>query len=319
MKTVGLPISRKNNERRRALLPQDLEQMKNVKNLYFESGYGEVLGFSDEDYKEKGAKIVNFEEVISKDIVCDPKIGDEYFLDSLKEKQTIFGWVHAVQNKDITEKLIKNKLTVYAWEDMYDSGRHVFWKNNQIAGEAAIIHAFEHYGAMPNNLKVAILGRGNVANGALRVLTCLGADVTIYNKYMEQLFVKELPKYDVVVNGILWDITRKDHIIYRNDLKRMKKNSLIVDISCDKSGAVETSIPTTIDDPVYIVDGIIHYVVDHTPSIFYRDASTSISDQVKIYLDELIEDKISDTLKESLIIENGNIIDQKIKTFQNFK
>ncbi|MDD7306756.1 MAG: N(5)-(carboxyethyl)ornithine synthase [Peptoniphilaceae bacterium] len=316
-KTVGLPKSRKKNEKRRALVPRDLKEIKNVDKLYFETGYGQELGFSDQDYINMGANIGSFDQVLEKDIICDPKIGDESFLSDLKEGQTVFGWLHAVQNKDIADKLLEKKLKVYAWEDMYEDGRHVFWRNNQIAGEAAVMNAFECFGIMPYNTKVAILGRGNVASGALKILTCLGADVTIYNRHMEKLFKKELPNYDVIINAILWDVSRKDHIIYKEDLKRMKKNALIIDISCDRAGAIETSVPTTMDDPIYLVDGISHYVVDHTPSIFFKNASFGLSEEVKKYIDQLIEGNVSKTLKDALIIDEGKIIDQRIIAFQN--
>src|SRR5690606_10235471 len=114
-----------------------------------------------------------------------------------------------------------------AWEEMFTQGRHVFWKNNELAGMASVYHAFLLYGKLPCETKVAILGRGNVAMGAYRILTTLGADITIYNKSTEKLFRKEIGKYDVLVNGILWDPNRKDHIIYREDLKRMKEGSMI--------------------------------------------------------------------------------------------
>lgn len=315
MKTVGLPISRKKNEKRRALVPKDLSFITNVDQLYFETGYGEILGFSDEDYTKMGAHIGDFEEVIAKDIIVDPKIGDEPFLKDLKEGQTVFGWLHAVQNKDITDKILDANLTAYAWEDMYEDGRHTFWRNNEIAGEAAVMDAFECFGLMPYKTKVALLGRGNVAGGALKILTCLGADVTVYNRRMEDLFRKELGAYDVVINALLWDTSRKDHIIYKEDLGRMKKNALIIDISCDRAGAIETSIPTTMDDPTYLVDGITHYVVDHTPSIFFKNASLGLSDQVKKYIDQLIEGKISKSLQDALIVEKGVIIDQRIIDF----
>ncbi len=315
MKSAGLPVSRKENELRRALIPQHVRLMKHPGQLYFEEGYGNVLGYSDSDYREAGANIVSREEALSKEIVCDAKIGDADYLESLRD-QTIFGWVHLVQNRDIADKVIAGKLTAYCWEDMFDRGRHVFWRNNEMAGEAAIMHAFRCFGEMPYNTKVALIGRGNVASGALRILTCLGADVTVYTRRTEQLLREELDRYDVVVNGLLWDTSRRDHIIYREDLKRLRSNALIIDISCDKAGAIETSIPTTIDDPTYMVDGVMHYVVDHTPALFYKTASAGISEEVCRYLDQLIEDEPGQVLLDSVGIRNGEIIDRKIIDFQ---
>jgi len=319
MKTVGFPISTKENEKRRCLIPKHISSIKNKKSIYIETGYGNVLGFTDEDYNRAGVHIITREEVLKKDIISDPKIGDAEYLSQLKD-QIVFGWVHAVQNKNITDIMVKNKITAYAWEDMYDSGRHVFWRNNEIAGEAAIMHAYTLYGLFPYNTKVAILGRGNVARGALKILTLMGADVMVYTRKMEQLFRKEISKYDVIVNAILWDTSRKDHIIYKEDLKRMKKGALIIDISCDRNGGIETCIPTTIDNPTYVIDGITHYAVDHTPSLFYKTISESLSEIMIMYIDDLIEGNMNnDVLNNSLIIDHGKIIDQRIILFQNRK
>lgn len=315
MKTIGFPISDKMNENRRALVPEHLKRIKYAEKIYVEKSYGEVLGYTDAEYTGHGVNVVSRDEVLQQDIICDPKIGDANYLDQLSN-QTIFGWVHAVQNISITDKLIKNKLTAIAWEDMFDQGRHIFWRNNEIAGEAAIIHAYTLHGLFPYNTKVALLGRGNIARGALKILTMMGADVTVYDRRTEDLFRSEIEKYDVLVNGILWDTNRKDHIIYKTDLKKMKKGALIIDISCDKNGGIETSVPTNLDNPIYVVDDIVHYAVDHTPTLFYKTISHSLSENLSIFLNHLIEEKNNTTLNEALIVNDGTVIDQRINDFQ---
>ncbi len=317
LNTVGLPISHKENEKRRALLPQDIKKLKHPNLITIETGYGDILGFSDADYSNQGVNISSRKSVLSQDIICDPKIGDAEYLEELSN-QTIFGWIHAVQNRDITDKIINRKLTAYAWEDMYEDGRHSFWRNNEIAGESAVFHAYMCHGIFPYNTKAAILGRGNTARGAIKTLNYMGADVCQYDRKTENLFQKELHLYDVIVNCILWDTSRTDHIIYRSDLKKMKKNALIIDVSCDKNGGIETSIPTTIDDPTYIIDGITHYVVDHTPSLFWKTATESLSLEFSKYIDFLIEGqpKKSNVLSNCHIFEKGIILDQRIKDFQ---
>lgn len=315
MLSIGFPISHKENEKRIALLPKDLKNIANKEMLFFETGYGKNNGFDDHDYTEAGCKIVSRDEALSKDVICDPKVGDAEYLRDLKN-QTVFGWIHAVQNKDITDAIIGSGLTAIAWEDMFEQGRHIFWRNNELAGEAAIMNAFQHYGIMPYTSKVALIGRGNVGNGALRILTMLGADVTIYTRKTEKLLQRELEKYDVIVNAILWDTSRKDHIIYEKDLFRMKKNSMIVDVSCDRSGAIESSIPTTIEDPVYYKNGVLHYVVDHTPSLFFKTASSEISAQVSRFIDEISNDHYSEIIEKAVCIKNGIVIDERINEFQ---
>ena len=317
MRTIGLPISHKENEKRRALIPADISKIHHKEHVFVERSYGDVLGLSDEDFIKAGVNVVSREEVLSKDIICDPKIGDAEYLDSLYE-QTIFGWVHAVQNRDITDKIVSNKLSSYAWEDMYEDGRHCFWRNNEIAGEAAVLHAYMCHGIFPYHTRAAVLGRGNIARGAVKTLNYMGADVTQYDRKTEALFRKELPLYDVIVNGILWDTSRKDHIIYREDLKRMKHNALIIDVSCDRNGGIETSVPTTIDNPIYKVDGVTHYVVDHTPSLFWKTTSECISAEVAKYLDLFIEERElgSQVLKNAHDFEKGLILDKRIIVFQ---
>ncbi|MDO5104868.1 N(5)-(carboxyethyl)ornithine synthase [Capnocytophaga sp.] len=316
MKTVGFPISQKKNERRRCLIPSDIKNIKHKSQIFIEQGYGDVLGYSDNDYRNEGVNIVPQNEVLLKNIICDGKIGDAAYLNQLRE-QTIYGWVHAVQNRNVTDTLINNQLTAYAWEDMFEDGRHTFWRNNEIAGEAAIIHAYTLHGLFPYDTKVALIGKGNIGRGALKILTFMGADVTVYDRKTEKLFQKELHQYDVIVNCILWDTSRTDHIIYKEDLKRLKKGTLIIDVSCDRSGGIETCVPTTMTEPTYEVDGIVHYAVDHTPSIFYRTISKSLSEVVSKTIDQLIENTPNKTLKEALIVDNGVIIDQRINKFQN--
>ena len=106
MKRIGFPISNTENERRRALIPSDINNIIHKEYIYVECGYGEVLGYTDNDYINAGIKVVSKEDVLKCEIICDPKIGDAEYLDTLNH-QTIFGWIHAVQNRDITDKLIE--------------------------------------------------------------------------------------------------------------------------------------------------------------------------------------------------------------------
>lgn len=318
MKTVGLIISHKENEKRRALVPSDIIKIAHPEMIFIEDGYGEVLGYNNEDYTKYGVQVASRGEILTKDIICDPKIGDAEYLENLN-KQTIFGWVHAVQNRDITDKIIASELTSYAWEDMYEKGRHCFWRNNEIAGEAAVLHAYMCHGVFPYNTKAAVLGRGNIARGAIKTLNYMGAEVIQYDRKTEKLFREELDQFDVVVNGILWDTNRRDHIIYKEDLKRMKHNALIIDIACDRNGGVETSIPTTIKNPTYTIDGIMHYVVDHTPSLFWKTASESLSTEFVKYIDLFIEDRPleNEVMTKCHNFEFGKILDDRIIKFQN--
>lgn len=315
MRTVGFPISHKENEHRRVLIPQHISRLKHPEQLFVERGYGEVLGFDDSEYTSRGVRVASREEILKMDVICDAKIGDGDYLPTLKN-QTVFGWLHAVRNREIADALVEGGLTAYAWEDMFENGRHTFWRNNEIAGEAAIAHAYLLHGLFPYSTKVAVIGKGNTARGAMKMLSAMGADVTVYDRRSEELLREELPLYDVVVNGVMWDTRRRDHIITKADLGRMKRGAMIVDIACDRGGAIETSVPTTIEEPTYFVDGIRHYVVDHTPALFYKTTSESLSEEVVKYIDLLVEGKENEVLTMAKATDKGVILDCRIVEFQ---
>lgn len=318
-RSVGFVISHKNSEQRRALLPEHAAKIKNKENLYFETGYGLTLGYSDEDYLRHGVNIVSRDEALNCDVIVDVKLGDADYLDSLSSSKILCGWAHAVQNLDFTTKVLKHKHTVIAWEEIFKNGRYIFYRNREIAGEAAILHGFRYCGKMPYETKVAVIGNGQVAKGALRVLHGLGANVDVYNRKLEELFKKNMYSYDVIVNCVLWDTNRSDRLIYKDDLSKFKKGTLILDISCDPNLEIETSYPTTIDDPVYEVDGIIHYSVDNTPAMFPHTVSKILSENFYEYIDDIISNDYSSELAKAVVLKDGETIDENIAKFRKSK
>lgn len=317
MKTIGFPISQKENEKRRALIPSDIKKIKDTNYIFIEKGYGDVLKIDDNEYKAVGCNIVERKDVFKCDIICDPKIGDAEYLYDLEKNKILFGWIHATQSKAITNILLEKEYSAFAWEKMFNEGRHVFWRNNELAGEAAILHAFQCYGKMPYETNVAVIGRGNTARGAIKILNMLGANIIQYGKNEERYIRNHIDKFDVIVNCVLWDVFRQDHIVYKEDLLRMKKDTLIIDVSCDRNGAIESSVPTTIENPVYTINGVLHYVVDHTPAIYFKTFSYNNSAIIYSYIDDLIHEKANEVLNNALIIKNGVIIDQEIIKYQN--
>lgn len=316
MKSMGFVISHKNEEKRRALLPEQVRGLRNVQNLWFEQGYGESLGISDDEYKACGAHIDSREKVLDCDIITDVKLGDADYLDEVCPGKILFGWAHAVQSINFTDKVLSGGHTVIAWEEIFEDGRYIFYRNREIAGEAAILQGFRFSGKMPYDASVAILGNGQTAKGALRVLNGLGARVDVFGRKFESLFKKKMPEYDVLVNCVMWDTSREDKIIYRDDLKRLKKGTLIIDVSCDPYLEIETSHPTTIDNPVYEVDGILHYAVDNTPAMYPKTVAKTLSEGISKYIDPLIEGELPAPLVEATVIRDGHILDKRIEEFR---
>ena len=315
-KTMGLLISHKNNEKRRAILPEAVKRLRNPDMLFFESGYGDSVGRSDQEYLDAGANVVSREKALQCDIITDVKLGDADYLDQLDNGKILFGWAHAAQGIAFTDMCLKKGFTVIAWEEIFEEGRYLFYRNREVAGEAAILQAFPYYGKMPYECRVAIIGNGQTAKGAMRILHGLGAEVDVYGRRLETLFREKMVDYDVIVNCVMWDISRKDHLISRDDLKRLKPHAMIVDVSCDAGLGIETSRPTTIDKPVYMEEGVLHYAVDNTPAMFPLTVTKVLSEgNVRIF-DPVIEGRLTPALENAVVIEEGHIRDQKVWDFR---
>lgn len=316
MNRMGFLISKKNNEKRRALMPKDLSKISHINQLYFEKGYGESLGISDAEYIEKGAHVLPRKDILNCEILVDVKLGDGDYIDNLSSGKLLIGWAHAVQNLDFTTAVLAGKHTVLAWEEIFEGGRYLFYRNREIAGEAAIIQSFRYCGKMPYDAKVAIIGNGQTARGALRVLYGLGATIDVYNRSLESLFKQKMFEYDVIVNCVLWDTNRTDRLIYKEDLKKFRPGTMIVDVSCNHGLEIETTHPTTIDNPIYIVDGVIHYAVDNTPAMFPITVTNHLSEMFSDLVDPIINNDFSDELRRAIVINNGTIIDSNIVAYR---
>lgn len=113
MKSISFIKSTKDNEKRRTLIPEDIGKIKNKALVYIESGYGDILGYSDRDYEDEGVNVTTKDCALQQDIICDPKIGDADYLGNLKD-QVLFGYVHAVQNEKVTDLMVNNNLSAIA-------------------------------------------------------------------------------------------------------------------------------------------------------------------------------------------------------------
>ena len=320
MRTVGFIISNKADEKRRLILPEHIEKIHYPEYCFFEKGYGNSILIDDKEYSDCGCKMVDREMILKCDIIADRKLGDADYLSLVQPGKILVGAAHAVQGIEFTNEAIRGRHTVIATEELFEDNRYIFYKNNELAGAAAVMHAFRFSGKMPNEAKAAIIGSGNVAKGALRILHGLGAEVDVYGRKHEALFRKELYHYDVIINCVKWDTNRKDHLIYKSDLKKMKKGTLIIDISCDPHLGIETSHATTISDPVYEIDGVIHYAVDNTPSMFPYSATKIFSEKIYDFINSVMENDINEfpsILRAATVIYKGEIRDDRIRMFRN--
>lgn len=189
-------------------------------------GYGETVGATDEEYAAKGCRIVSREEALACNIIADVKLGDEDYLDEISESKIMFGWAHTVQNIDFTSDMLEKNYIVIAWEEIFEDGRYIFYRNREVAGEAGILHAIRYARRMPYDAKVAIIGNGQVAKGVMRILHDLGAkQLDVYDYFREDLFRKAMYDYDIIVNCVFWDTSRTDRLIYRGGPEKVPQGN----------------------------------------------------------------------------------------------
>lgn len=322
MRIAILKTSMKENERRVPVYPEHLPRFSAElrRKMVFEETYGSDYGYPDEYLIGLGSSVANREDLLDTcDVIVLPKPTYKD-LANMREGQVLFGWPHCVQQQEITQAAIDNKLTVIAWEAMFAWGAsgerltHLFYKNNEIAGYAAVIHCLQllgidgYYGP---RRKVVVLGHGSVSRGAIYALQGRGFNnIHVYTKrapiivgdqnpdiYSGQYYqnengvmmvrnsegdelemIEELSTADIICNGIMQDPNQPVMFVKESEVNRLKPRSIIIDISCDEGMAFPFAKPTTFDDPTFKVSqSITYYSVDHTPTYLWNAASREIS------------------------------------------
>ena len=327
--------SRKEDERRVPIHPDHLmrlpEQIR--RQLIFEEGYGTPFGLSDSVISDQSGGVATRHELLAdlgNVILPKPVLAD---FEELREGGILWGYPHCVQQRAHTQTAIDRKQTLIAFEDMFvwgaggQMGRHTFYKNNEMAGYCAVLHALElkgidgHYG---NQRKVLIFSFGAVSRGAIYALKARGyRDITIciqrpdhevredvldckYVRIREgndgeprMLVVEhdgtEQPLSDlinqagIIVNGTL---QKPDHpllFVDEDEISLLKARSLIIDISCDEGMGFSFAKPTSFKNPMFAVGKADYYAVDHTPSYLWESASRSISAALIVHLQSVLE------------------------------
>lgn len=288
---LGFIIPNFTNEKRVALLPEHINDFKNE--IIVEHNFGMTLGISDESYVAAGCKIASREEIFSNcDAVFSLKLIGEEDYKYLRKNQMIIGWTHPfgsgrkfMEDQATTKDLIIVDLdnihpTVYYknTSKLIDWITPNFVKDNSfIAGYSSTLHALLSFGDIPDsNKKIAILGSGNVSQGAFCAISKFSSNITLfYRKTMDE-FISSCHTFDIIINGIELD-KEGLHILTLEHQKKLKKNCLIIDASANAGKAIEGSVNTSINNPLYKKDNVYYYVVNNSPSILYRQSSEKIS------------------------------------------
>ncbi len=292
---------------------------------------GKAAGFPDEQYEAAGAKIVmTAEEMYAGcDFLAKVKEFMEPEYPMIREGQILLGCIHPAGHPEEVDALLKSKCTAITAEDSHRYGS----PNSEAAGKQGALFGLESMltinggkGKFVSGLagapamNVLILGCGIVGQGALQVLYSLGANITVMdvnfgrlreimykydNKISTMVCNKEniasiLPQTDMVLNCVLWPKKRKDFLIDKEMLKLMEPGSVLVDISNDDPGAIESSHETHHDNPRYVVNGVVHYCVSNIPGAIANSTSVAYASEML----PLIMSVLNDGLEECFV-KNG--------------
>ena len=275
-----------------------------------EKDCGAGAGFSDEKYGEAGAKVVDTAEELwnTCDFVAKVKEIEESEYKYLRKDQIIYCCIHPAGHKEEVEAILSSGCIAITAEDSHRYGS----PNCEAAGKQGALFGLESmltinggkgkfvggFAGAPR-MNVLILGGGIVGQGALSVLYALGANVTVmdinvgilknlaekYNNHINTMYcTKEtiasvLPSADMVINCVKWPKQRKDFLIDKEMLNTMEKGSVLVDISNDCPGAIESSHETHHDNPRYVVNGVVHYCVSNIPGAVAHSASVALASE----------------------------------------
>lgn len=324
---IGIPKEIKNNESRVGMTPAGvLEVTKLGHKVFVQSTAGVGSGFSDEDFEAAGARILTaIEEIYSSaEMIVKVKepIEEEYSL--IKKDQVVFTYFHFASNQKLTEAMIKSHAVCIAYETVQDSDGTLplLIPMSEVAGRMAIQQGAKYLekpvkgkglllGGVPGVPpgKVLVLGAGAVGIQAAKMAAGLGAHVTVMDVNMNRLryvndimpshvvtefsneynIRKHIKTHDLIIGGVLITGAKAPKLITRNMLKDMQPGTVIVDVAVDQGGCFETTRPTSHEDPVYIIDDVVHYCVTNMPGAVPYTSTVALTNVTLPYVLKLAE------------------------------
>jgi len=332
---IGIPKETLWEEKRVALAPAGVDSLVRAGNtVYIQSGAGEASHFTDEEYAATGAQIVySAEEAFKRaELVAKVATLTDEEAEMLQEEQILFSFLHlAIGRKNVVENLLKKKITAIGLELIEENSRlPILHSMSEIAGQLAIQVAERYLESHTKNGRgillggitgvapaaVVIIGAGVVGVTAARAALGRGAQVVVIDKDLnrlrniETIFHKRVTTVmanpytisrgvsfaDVLIGAVLIKGEKAPHIVSEEMVKKMKKGAVIVDVSIDQGGCVETSRITTISDPVYKVHDVIHYCVPNMPALVSRTASYGLNNASIGYIMNIADNGIRNAL-----------------------
>ncbi|MCP9446778.1 MAG: alanine dehydrogenase [Nitrospira sp.] len=340
---IGVPREIKDHEYRVSVTPDGAATLRRAGHeVWIEAGAGQGSGFGDEEYGKAGATVTaSKEEMFEKaELIVKVKepLPEEVRL--FRPGQSLFTYLHLASLPELTRSLLDRKITAIAYEttEAKDGSLPMLRPMSEIAGRMAV-QVGAHYlektrggrgvllagvpGVEPG--RVVVLGAGVVGSSAIRIAVGMGARVTVINldidrlRYLDDLYQGRIEtrvasaaaveqavcEADLVIGAVLVPGAKAPKVVSRAMVSRMKRGAVVVDVSVDQGGCFETTRPTTHSDPVYIVDGVLHYCVANMPGIVPRTSTLALTNATLPYLLRLASDGVERAIRDDSGLAKG--------------
>lgn len=348
---IGIPKEIKNNENRVGATPAGVKEMvAHGHEVYVQHTAGEGSGFSDGEYEAAGARILPAIEDVyaTADMIVKVKEPIEPEYDLIRAGQVLFTYFHFACDRPLTDAMIADKAVCIAYETVTDREHRLplLIPMSEVAGRMSIQEGARFLekpqggrgvlmGGVPGvkPARVLVLGGGIVGRNAALMAAGLGADVTITDislptlRHLAEIMPKnvktlyssrhnielELPHTDLVIGSVLIPGAKAPHLVTRDMLALMRPGTVIVDVAIDQGGCFETSRPTTHTDPVYTVDGIVHYAVANIPGAVPFTSTLALTNATLPYALRIADLGWKEACRQDPGLANGvNMVDGKI-------
>lgn len=348
---IGVVKEIKKDENRVSLVPVGAEILTQKRHqIIVEKDAGQNSGFSDEEYSSSGAQTgLSAEEVFARaDMILKVKEPLESEWELIRKDQIVFTYFHFAASRELTEAILLSGATAVAYEtiETSDGKLPLLTPMSEVAGKMAVQQAAKYLerehggrgvliGGVPGvePATVMVLGAGVVGTNAAKVAAALGARVFVLDinvdrmRYLDDVMpsnvftlmsnpanIRKFVKVsDIVIAGVLIHGGRAPKLITREMLKTMRKGAVMVDVAIDQGGSFETSRATTHKDPIYEVDGIIHYCVSNMPGAMPVTSTVALTNVTLPYIIRIADQGIEQAiLKDSSIRHGVNLMKGKV-------
>ncbi len=345
---IGVPKEIKDHEHRVSVTPDGVRLLRaSGHQVVVEPSAGQGSGFTDEAYRQAGAQVLRGKEEVFREADLIVKVKEPELSECalFHPGQVLFTYLHLASLPDLTKALVASGITAIAYEtvEARDHSLPILRPMSEIAGRLAVqvgAHYLEQVhggrglllagvpGVPPGH--VVVLGAGVVGTSAVRIAVGMGATVTVINLDLDRLralddlyggrittcaatqtaIERALVHADLVIGAVLMPGARAPKVVSRDAVSNMKAGSVFVDVAVDQGGCSETTRPTTHSDPVYVVEGVLHYCVTNMPGIVPHTSTLALTNATLPYVVRLASNGVEQAIRSDPGLAKGvNVMD----------